>query len=215
MVANAAAVRVITAGSQRIKEAGCETAETAVAESRIRLLILKCIEVKAKLFERFPDALILAEVQQVVAERASDQELHGEVIDNLCLIFLKSLAGTHPLINDVSLNNICHCLIKFLLAGVLDVFSVEHAHAAAHFILKGFLIKSSTLHESCIILEQMYSPFNCQFFSTPSVTGSELIFQLFVYPPVLPNTNSSASTSPEIASLLSCMIFSSFSLPSA
>ena len=38
MVADTAAVSVIAACSQRIQEAGSETAETAVAESRIRLM---------------------------------------------------------------------------------------------------------------------------------------------------------------------------------
>ena len=115
VVADAAAICVIAACRERIHEARRKTAEAAVAERRIRFLILDRVDVKTELFERFLDTFVLAEVQQVVAERAADQELHGKIVDDLGLLLVECLAGVHPLVDDRVLDDVRHCLEDLLL----------------------------------------------------------------------------------------------------
>jgi len=76
MIADAAAVGFVSESRQRIQEAGSQSSEAAVAQCRIRLLIFQRIDIAVQVFQCFPDAVILAQVEQVVSQKASDQEFH-------------------------------------------------------------------------------------------------------------------------------------------
>ena len=62
VIADAAAVSVVAARCERVEEAGGQSSETAVAESRIRLLVLKSVDVEAELLKSFAHAVILAKI---------------------------------------------------------------------------------------------------------------------------------------------------------
>ena len=61
-IADAAAVSVVAARCERVEEAGGQSSETAVAESRIRLLVLKHVDVEPELLQSLAHAIVLAEV---------------------------------------------------------------------------------------------------------------------------------------------------------
>ena len=81
LVADAVAERRDLERRQRIDEARGEPAEAAVAESRLVLLRQQLIEVEAELGDRLAHLVVDAEVQQVVAEVRSHQELGREIRD--------------------------------------------------------------------------------------------------------------------------------------
>ena len=161
VITDSAAVCVITAGRKGLHKTCRKSSETAVSESRIRFLILKCIQIKTELFERIFYALVLPEVQKIVAECTPYQEFHGKVIDDFCAALFETLAGCHPVVNDLRLDNVRNCLIQFLLGGILEVLPVKHLYGIAYLLLKCLLIKSSASHESsgCFLCQVLIRPF--------------------------------------------------------
>ncbi len=103
VVADAAAVRRVVQGRERVEEAGGKPSEAAVAERRIRLLVFDRVDVEAELLERFLHFLVSAEVDRVVAERAPHQEFHGQVDDLLGILLVKRLLRLHPAVDDLVL----------------------------------------------------------------------------------------------------------------
>ncbi len=67
-VTDAAAISRIVQGCQRIQEAGSQTAQTTVTKSRIRLLVLNDVQVKAQLIQSFFYLVIFCQVDQVVTQ---------------------------------------------------------------------------------------------------------------------------------------------------
>ena len=82
-VAHAVAVAGDALGCHGIQEAGCQTAQTTVAQSRIGLLVLDDGKVEAHVVERLGDHVAHAKVEQVVVEQAADQKLDREVVHAL------------------------------------------------------------------------------------------------------------------------------------
>ena len=161
VITDSAAVCMVSASREGLHETCRESSETAVAERRIRLLILKCIQIETELFERIFYALVLTEVQKIVAECTPYQEFHGKVIDDFCAALFETLAGCHPVVNDLRLDNVRNCLIQFLLGGILEVLPVKHLYRIAYLLLKCLLIKSSAFHESsgCFLCQVLIRPF--------------------------------------------------------
>ena len=82
-VAHAVAVASNALGCHGIQEARGQTAQAAVAQCWIGLLVLNDGQVKAHVVERLGDHVAHAKVEQVVVEQAADQKLDREVIHAL------------------------------------------------------------------------------------------------------------------------------------
>ena len=75
-VTDAAAISRIAKRCKRVQKAGCQTSESAVSKSCIRLLILNQIDVYAQFLKRLRCLIIRAEVYHIVAKRTSHQKFH-------------------------------------------------------------------------------------------------------------------------------------------
>ncbi len=115
VIADPAAVCLIPEGCQRIKEAGRQPSQTAVAQRRVAFLILNQVDVKSHLIERFPDILISPQVDKIVAQGTPDQKFHGHIVNNLRIVFLKLFLACQPVINNNVLYCVADCLKNFLL----------------------------------------------------------------------------------------------------
>ena len=140
-VTDAAAVRRITERRERIKEAGGETAEAAVAEGRVRFLVLDHVQIEAHLRERLLHLLVGGEVDQVVAERSAHQEFHRHVVENLRILLVHDLLRRHPVVYDDILDRVGHRLEKLLLRRFLQSFAEQVPDIVPDRFLEPFFIK--------------------------------------------------------------------------
>ena len=124
-VANAAAVGRIAQGRQGIQEARGQTAQAAIAQRRIGLLILHCVDVQAQLVQSFLHLVERLQVDEVVAQRAAHQEFHGHVIDHFGILLLIFLLRRHPVVHDHVLDRIGHRLEDLLLGRFFQRPSVK------------------------------------------------------------------------------------------
>ena len=96
LVAQAVAHRGQLHRGHRIEEAGGETAQTAVAQSRVGLLVEDLPPLAAIALETRPDDGIEQEIHHVVAERTANQKLDRDVIDPLRVLARIGLVGAQP-----------------------------------------------------------------------------------------------------------------------
>ena len=130
-VADAAAVGRISQGCQGIQEAGGKTAQTAVAQCRIRLLVLNHVQVKSQLIQSLPDFLLHAHIDDIIAQGAAHQEFHGEIIKSLGILPVHLLLGRNPVIHDHLVDGVAHslehllgrCLLEGLAELALDILN--------------------------------------------------------------------------------------------
>ena len=73
---------------QRVNEAGSQSSETAVAERRLILELLKVCDVLARRSELRLDVVIETKVDQVVGEKLADQELSRDVVQLLLALVI-------------------------------------------------------------------------------------------------------------------------------
>ena len=126
-VADTAAVSRIPQCCQGIQETGCQTSQAAVAQSGIRLLILKHVDIHAQLLQNFLCALVSLQVDHVIAQGTSHQELHGHIVNHLWVFFVICLLGGHPVADHPVLYGI-RCRLKNLLRRCLLQILAEHIH---------------------------------------------------------------------------------------
>ena len=117
VVTDAAAVRRVPQSRERIQEAGCQTAQAAVPERRIALLILDRVQIDAKFFKRFLHFFICSQCQQVVAQVSSCQEFHGHVVNDLRVLLLHGFLCLHPVVDDLILDDVADRLIDLPRCG--------------------------------------------------------------------------------------------------
>lgn len=68
-------------GRHRIHIAGGQTAQAAVAQRRIHLVLQYIGKANLITVEHCLDGIVPAEIKQVIAGQTTQQELHGEIID--------------------------------------------------------------------------------------------------------------------------------------
>ena len=101
-------------GSHAIQVAGSQTAQAAVAEACIRLLLINGVDLDIGVSQNLLGNFVQAQVEQAGAQAAAHQELHAEVID-LFFAFAQGLglelllAVRHDLTNDH-----CHAAVDLL-----------------------------------------------------------------------------------------------------
>ncbi len=70
-ITDAASVRRISKRCKGIQEACCQTSQTAVTQSRIRLLILYDINIKSQFFQNFFYTLVCFQVDHIITQSTS------------------------------------------------------------------------------------------------------------------------------------------------
>ena len=126
MVVQADTVSGKPQGCDRIKETCSQTSESAVSEGRLRLDLFDLTDIFAVLLEHLLHFLIDAEVDHVVGEQFSDQELCRNVIE-LLLAVLVFLACCHFLhegkqaVIDLSVGCLCNRFAEICLYFFLNV----------------------------------------------------------------------------------------------
>ena len=83
VVTQAVTVGGVVEGRQRIEEARCQPAETAVAETGVRLLFDDGVEVEAEHLHRLASGAEQAGGHEVVAHQPAEEVLHRQVVDHL------------------------------------------------------------------------------------------------------------------------------------
>jgi len=141
VITDAAAVGRIVEGGKGIQETCSQTAETAVAERGIGLLVLDGVHLEAQLLEGLGDGLISHQVDGVVAEGAAHQELHGQIDQSLGILIVKGLLRPHPAVDDLVLEGQGGGLEHLLLRRFLHGAAVHGAHVVLHTSLKQVLVK--------------------------------------------------------------------------
>ena len=141
LVTDAAAVGRIVQGGQGIQEAGCKPSQTAVAKGRIRLLVLQGVKVDVKLLQSLPDLLFLTEIDQIVAKGTALQKLHGQIVNDLCVLFLDLLVALDPVIDDPLLHHHGDSLEKLFLGGFVDLLAENVPDSVLHLGLKRGFVK--------------------------------------------------------------------------
>ena len=124
-VADAASVCRISECGKGIQEAGCQSAQSTIAQCRIRLLILDHIQIDTQLLERFPDLLISLQIYHVIAKRTAHQKLHGHIVYDLDISFFIFFLGIHPVIDDGIFYSIRDSLKDLLGRRLLQCFAVK------------------------------------------------------------------------------------------
>ena len=105
LVAYAAAVTGKRQGRHRVDEARREPSQTAVAEARIRLLGENIVQVDADFLQSVVEQLHLAQIDEVRAHEASEQELDGKIVDLLVVALHVRLVRLDPILADVLLHD--------------------------------------------------------------------------------------------------------------
>ena len=88
-IAQGVADRRIALRGQTVEEARGQTAQTAVAETGVRLLLIEIVQLDAHLRESLAEIGFQPEVEQVIFERTAHQKLHAEIIDLLGVGFFR------------------------------------------------------------------------------------------------------------------------------
>ena len=140
-VTDTAAVRRISKGSQRIQKACCQTAKTAVSKRRISLLVLQKVQVQSHLIKSFLYLFVCSQVNQVISQRTSHQELHGHIVQNLRILLIHCFLGFQPVVNNNVFYCVADCLVNFLLGSLFQIFSVQHFYVFFDTVLKSFFVE--------------------------------------------------------------------------
>ena len=93
----------------RVDVARGEASEAAVAEPRVRLVVAQVVPVDAVLLERVAAELVGLEVDDVVAEEASDKELERHVVDALRVLVRILLLRRYPALDETVADRIGKC----------------------------------------------------------------------------------------------------------
>ena len=121
--------RIVT-GSKSVHVACCESAQTAVAKTCVRLFIVNAVDLDAHILEGVSGNVLHAEVVQGGLEGTSHQELHGEVINLLSALGVAVAHEVVALFLEVVHNDRGKCAVNLRDGRVLRVSSeVEFEYA--------------------------------------------------------------------------------------
>ena len=90
--------RQIQAGGG-VHVAGGQTAQAAVAQTRVGLDLVQVVDIHAALVQGLGEHVLQPQVIEIIAQGGAHQKLHGHIVDLLALILaveLRALAGQHP-----------------------------------------------------------------------------------------------------------------------
>ena len=141
MVAQADAVAGEVQGSQRVQEAGGQTAQSAVAQAGLRFQLLQVGQGLPGGSQAVPHIVIEAQVDEIVGEQLANQKFGGNIIE------LPSGDGLHP-VRSLFLHKTQQGQVQFLITGVLNGLAAENGQFGGN----RFVHKSSSCSEdfACI-----------------------------------------------------------------
>ncbi len=168
VVTQAVAVRGVAERGERVEKARSEPSKPAVAEAGVPLRLAQVLERVAELFERLLALGGEVEVDQAVAERASDQILEREVVDALGVLFVVPVLRAEPALDHPVADGECQRDVRLPLAvdvtgqlgqRVLEVIDDRfpqgigiHAHAVWGRGVSRQLVDAGQVGEVCIHL---------------------------------------------------------------
>ncbi len=109
------------------EETGRQTPEAAIAEARVRLLVKDLPPLTV--VKTPPDYRIEHEVQDVIAERAADQELDRNIIDPLWILARVGLVGLQPTLRKNVSDRAGGGLVALSRVGGLELDDIVELHA--------------------------------------------------------------------------------------
>ena len=124
MVPDTTAVSRIAQCRQGIQKTCRQTSKSAVAERRIRFLILYDIQIHTQFIQRFLNRIIRLQIDDIIAQRTAHQKLHGHIVYHFGVLFFILFLGLHPVIHYRVLDRIGHRLKNLLGCCFLQCFSV-------------------------------------------------------------------------------------------
>ena len=120
LVAQAVAHRRDLQRGQRLDEAGRQPAQAAVAQAGVRLRLDDFLPILPRVrLQVVADELLDPQVDDVVDQRAADQELHRQVVDPLGVFLVVGFLGQQPALGEQIAQRAGDRLEALALAGVL------------------------------------------------------------------------------------------------
>ena len=102
-IKNAVAHAVIALSCKAVQIARRKAAETAVSETGVRLAVIKLFKTYIKILERRSKGVRKAEIEKIILERATHEELHAEVVDFFGIGLLRLFAEfAHALMHKLA-----------------------------------------------------------------------------------------------------------------
>ncbi len=133
-------------GSERIQEAGSQTAETAVAQAGFRFFLENIVQTDAEFRECFAVFLCGNKVQHVAEHAAAHEKLNRKIIKTLGLMVLALFACDSKLLHDLIADGGSNSFVNLLFAGIRDRPAIVSLELAENGFLNGVLIKLCGRH---------------------------------------------------------------------
>ena len=118
LVADGVAHCRIAVGSKTVKVAGSKSAQAAVSETCIRLVIVDTVNVNVPLLEDIRYHVVYFKVIKACLERTSHKELHGKVVYFLLSCRMYLIAELSSLFSQQSYNDCRKCLVDLIIGSV-------------------------------------------------------------------------------------------------
>ena len=126
----------IALGGQAVHKAGRQAAQAAVAQAGVGLLFIQIVQLDIVFRQSLAEGLLQAQVVQVVAQRAPQEELHAEIIDLLGAGFLCVLNKLRAALGQQFPHNQDAGLVIFFVGGVFQ----RDAEGVGQLVTNGSLI---------------------------------------------------------------------------
>ena len=101
--------------SDRIQETGCQASQTPVSKGRLQFQFFNLAQLLAVFFQDFLHFLIQSQIDQIVGQQFSDQELCGNIVKLLISLVFRKFLGLFFCKNHQNLE-------KFCLAAGIQIF---------------------------------------------------------------------------------------------
>ena len=107
-------------GSHGINEACCQTAQTTITQTSIRLLIIEVMQMRhiRIISHQGLQGILNIQVQQIGIQKTANQELNGEIINLLIVVLSISLVGSNPVLSSILLSYLCNNNIQLVISQV-------------------------------------------------------------------------------------------------
>ena len=165
LIMKAAAVACQAVSCHGVDEAGSQATQAAIAQACIRFFFIDIRKLQLEIIlKNFLHSLFDTKIDKVGLQKASQQELNGEVINLLFLTLVISTISLDPVIGNVLLGNRGHRLIDLILGQFMQLAAPHDVYRADE---AGLQLCLELL--ICLILDLIDFLFLCQKKHSPSV----------------------------------------------
>ena len=128
-------------GGHTVHIAGRQTAETAVAEARIVLLLEDIGHLIAHILKRFGHGRQNTQIIGIVAQAAANQKFHAQVVHLTLSVLFHFVLGFHHMLGERIAHDERAGFVNLLLGGILDLTAeVALQLACDRFLQRGFCV---------------------------------------------------------------------------